>query len=306
MKKTAESKIKDFKFYSLVFLLGFIIAFLLVFSFLKCLNRFIDISLCLHYLISIVISIVLSIINIICLVVNIKRIVDSKLVYLIKKNYPYLFLIYFFLIILFATITNKVIWKANEINDVLSVEWTIFGLSITIFLVWDVLFLSYLKKKQPVKHGDMDLIQSYELINKKFSYYSEVEIEFLTIILLTINLVLLIISSVGVYIIHQPQNIFIQNLVILSFYFSTNTILSLLIDIIKPLWEERARLKKENQVTKEEMDSAQVNAIFQMVVDEVAEKIYSTEELSEEEKIKKKIKLLEGLKEMLKEDKDSQ
>lgn len=306
MKNTNKLRFKAFRLYLFSFLFGFIIAFIFVFSLLWCINKFVNIDLYLQFIISTGISFLLSVINIVLLDLNIKRIFVSKFVFAIKKNYPKLILIYFILIFLFATITNKTIWKAKEISDVLSVEWTIFGFSLMIFLVWDVLFLKFLKNKQPVKLEKQDFIQEYDWVKEKFSYYTEVETEFLTVILLVINLLLLIFSSSSVYITHKPEGIITQNIVILTFYFSTNTILSLFLDIIKPLWEEKTRLKKENELTKEEFDSAQGNAIFQMVVNDVTERIDSTEGLSEEEKIKVKIKFLESLKETIEEEKWSQ
>ena len=278
---------KKAKAFGVLFLI-FITAFLFIsvfFSFcLVCINKFIEISsvfsagqfICFLVLVSIMISL--------CVFVNLKRLKNTKFSFWLGGNYPKLLIGFILLCIATASISNTVIWTSERVERILSIQWTIFGLSITIFLVWKVLMVDFLKKAQPQNNSIIDYVQRYKFLEAKRSFSQDIELTFSTLILLTFNLFLLLLSTIFIYMIDTPESIFTQNVTRCSFYFTTNTIASLFVDILKPLKKDKADLIKENTVTKEELDQAKANAFLQMVVDGVKNAIMDSDKYTDNEK----------------------
>lgn len=180
--------------------------------------------------------------------------------------------------------------------SVLTLQWTIFGLSVTIFLVWEALIGKFLKDNQPNITGEDDGLQEYRLLLKKQAFTEEVETTFSSVTLLTINLFSLLFATSLVYVQNHPEMIFAQNMVLFSFNISLGTIAILFIDILKPLKRDKAALLKENIVTKEDIDHALTYGILRAVVDGTIEAIIGSNEYSEDEKRRKVEACMEALK----------
>ena len=126
-----------------------ILTFVFVNTIIICLQKFISLNSTITFLILMGTCVIASIIFIISKIVKSHRKKRTKLSFWFTNNFPKLLLYYTILLFLFLSISNTPIWDINEVHEVLSIEWTIFGLSIAIFLVWDVIYINYLKKKQP-------------------------------------------------------------------------------------------------------------------------------------------------------------
>lgn len=274
------------KLFFLTAVLYFILAFFFVISLLHCINVFWEISSWNTIMISLRISLLISIVgSIIDSIVRHKQLLlEGKFGFWINQNCPKLLLGYIVLLFILLSITNHVIWTADEINDVLTIEWTIFGLSLTIFLVWNVIIVEYLRKKQPTASDSRDILKEYNLLRSKQFFAQEVDTTFSAVILLSINLVLLLFSSSAVYISHIPEEVFTQNLVSCTFFFSTGTISLLFFDILKPLKKDKESLKAENRVSRSQLDNALIGAIIQKLIDTEVQKINDSDELTDEEK----------------------
>lgn len=283
-----RKKSSAFLVYSLIYVLTFILSFLFLYEAYRCLQKFgvICFSHGMVYMLRIIASIsgALSLFNVLIAAKRIRTYKVSKVGFWLDTNYPKILLGYIILLLFMESITEKTIWTASEINDVLTLEWTIFGLSLTIFLVWNVLIVDFLKKKQPTSADNPDFFQKYILLLEKQSFSQEVETTFSTTVLLSINLLLLLLSSMLVYLVHKPENLLSQNIVCCAFYFSTNTILSLFFDLLKPLKVDKENLKKKNQVTKDELDSAQTGAFVHTLFAEGIRQINESDKYSEDEK----------------------
>ena len=269
-----------------VFLIGFVLFFaasaLLVHAILHCVQLFIPIKS------EVVICILLGTCTLIaCLCVvfifrSSKR-KESRLSVWINKNTSNLAISYTMLCIVVSSITDKVTWEPEEIKDIVAVEWTIFGLSLTIFLVWNIV-IDYLKRKQPVASENMDFVQKYNFLKNRQSFLSEVEAAFSSIVLLTVNLFLLIFSTGIVYLGRFLESIITQNVVQCTFYFTTNTIFMLFLEMLKPLRLEKKELKKANSVSNEELNKAQSLAFIQDVIDDGLKMILESDKYSDEQK----------------------
>ena len=127
--------------------------------------------------------------------------------------------------------------------------------------------------RRPKEKETMNSIEKSSLILKKRSYVNEIELTFSTAVLLTINLVLLVISTTQIYIIAKPDTVITQNILHCSYFFTTNSILMLFVDILKPLKREKAELLKNNEVTKNDIDKAQILVSLDALFKEEKEKI---------------------------------
>lgn len=172
----------------------------------------------------------------------------------ISQSFPQIILFYVITAILFTSIKAEVIWSTDELKEILLLEWSMVGISITIFLVWTVVILQYLKNKKPNKPVNAYPLQARSYIEKKGLFYQAASTIFSSVTLLAINLVIVIISSAMVYITGNKNPLLTQIVTVVGFYFCTNTILRLFFDILQPLKEEKNAMLRSAKVTGEEVD----------------------------------------------------
>ena len=288
-------KLKSFRTYIIVFLFVFSLTYLLLYTGLECISRFITIPQTYIVCCASVFSVLASIVVLICLNKTAHKVKSSKLSFWLDMNYPKLLTVYIFLVIIFTSIRNVPIWTKEEIENILSIQWTIFGLSLTIFLVWNVIIVEFLRKTQPKDYNASDSIQQYQYLQQRILFSQNIEVTFSSVILLVANLFLLILSTVLVYITCVPTHIETQNMVICSFYFTTNSIVALFIDILRPLNKDKKDLLNENVVTKEELDQAETAIIFQTFIDGIKNDIMNSDKYTDEEKKELYVSFLNAL-----------
>ena len=127
---------KVFGVFVLVFFAIFFLTSILVGSILICINNFTDLSGMMWFWHGLKISCIISVIGAVLIIHGTKRIRETKLSFWFEKNYPKLLLVYIIAILALASMKSEPTWTADMVYDVLSLQWTIFGLSLTIFLVW--------------------------------------------------------------------------------------------------------------------------------------------------------------------------
>ena len=145
----------------LFFLIFYSLVGLLIASTLICIQNFVEINRSVFHWCSVGLGPVISIVATIYYVIETKRIKRSKFSFWIGKNYPKLLTVYLLLNIALVSIKSYASWSTEEIYDVLSIQWTIFGFSLTVFLVWNVV-IEYLKRKQPIATNILDSLHQYE------------------------------------------------------------------------------------------------------------------------------------------------
>ena len=108
--------------------------------------------------------------------------------------------------------------------------------------------------------------------------------------MLRANSISLIIATIVSYLVNEEVTLLNQALVIISFGFCTNTLISLLGDIIGISKEKQKQILKDSKVTKEEKDKAKaLNIEISSVIKELS--VINASNISDEEKeiLKKEI-----------------
>ncbi len=252
----------------LIFIPTLVATFICLFPFFGIFNKFemITDSVCLWltFIVSIIVSFMVTTYIFTVIITNKKR----KFYIWISQNLHKI-LLYIIMFSLFCTsIRTEVILVLSEQRNLISLCWNIFGVSITIFLVWQVIVLKYLKDNRPNSPKSKNLILKSWHIDDKRDFYNIANNLFDSIIILTINLVVLIIATGSVYVVSTKFPLLTQTFVILSFYFCTNTIFQLFIDIISILNSEKKPIVEDMKTTYDDLK-------FQIELDEKVEKAQS-------------------------------
>ncbi len=248
---------------ALIALIAFLGVFFFFFAFFNMLANFDLLPFSTGFFIAVLIGGIASFLFLACYVVCLRMKKSTKFGNRLSLYYPKIILFYLILIIIFISIRSEIIWSYEGLKDTVCLEWTIFGISVTIFLVWDVLILKYLKDIQPKNTNITGLLRRREYIGKKGEFYQTVSVMFNTVTILLINLFVLLFSTAWAFLSKEEVTLFGQNAVIISFYFCTNTIVSLLIDIIVPLIKEKKIMLKETKVSDKDID--EINSIGEQI-----------------------------------------
>ena len=284
MKKT-----NTFGLFLAAFSVIFVTVVILVGTILICINKFIDLPGVVWFWRGLKISGIVALIGSVLIVRSTKRFKETKLSFWFGKNYPKLLLGYILAVLAIGSINNQAIWDADMVSEVLSLQWTIFGLSLTIFLVWNVLMVEFLKGKQPKVSDASSLYQKFTLALEKKTYTQEIDATFNSVVLLTINLFLLLLSSTMIYISMKPESIITQNILLCSFFFTTNSILCLFMDILSPLKKDKEEMLENNSVTQSDMDKAYAAQFAQAIIDGITQGVMALDSDKYTEEDKKKL-----------------
>lgn len=277
-------KIKIIASFILILLASFIFGFLLLFSICSTLNDFEIINAKTTFFSSVGLSFLISILVVVLIIVDANSKKTSKLVFLLRQQCPKLILSYVFPLLFSRSIRKEILWTAQEIAEVLSIIWTIFGLSITIFLVWNVLIVGYLKSKQPVEKKDSNLIEHYHYLISRNTFVQDTKTLFNTVVFLVINLFVILMATTSVYLSKSPESLLTQNITICAFYFSTNTLVFLFLDILKPLQKDRKALIDQNQISSTEFEMAEAGARLQINMETFVKLVNDSTFLTDEQK----------------------
>ena len=128
--------IKTIGIFMFFFLCISFVGFFLLYAILTCIGNFKEVTselwrwcdvglLCLSAVISILV------IN------NLGKICESKFRFWIRNNLSKLSISYLIIVFTLISIKSTPIWSTEEVYSVLSIQWTIFGLSLTIFFSMD-------------------------------------------------------------------------------------------------------------------------------------------------------------------------
>lgn len=157
-------------------------------------------------------------------------------------------ILYLFFVITLSSIRSEVVWDLEQMRNFISLQWTIFGITITIFLVWNALIINNLKQKFPKPIQKQTILNKSHYINEKMQFYQNASFKFNSITFVIINSLTIIVSTGFLYIAFNEVNLINQNITIASFYFCTNTLSIILLDVLEPLLLEKKILLEKTKV----------------------------------------------------------
>lgn len=179
-------------------------------------------------------------------------------------------------------------------KDLINVEWSIFSISIALFIFWHVYKTKQLYEK--VKIESIEKL-SIDNINKrtisKLIAQAGLINQFFPLAILIVNFLFLIGLTNMIYFAKNEILNSDQVLIKLGFYFSTNTLACLLLDIVWPIFVLRKDLLKKVQVTKDECKLLEKTNEFIEKIDNARNNIKNNTEIDESEKVDKLLKLNE-------------
>lgn len=236
-------------------LLGLVLICLFNFAIFDVLYRFSLITVAQMWLIMGIVSLLeeISLVTIVLISLRTKSNKFDKILDKAIELFPRVIVLYAILLIFFTSIKNELVWSYEELKEVINIQWTIFGISVTVFVFWHV-FTSERWKNYILtgKEEGNSLFKKKKYYEQKENNNLELSSSLISVVFLTVNLIIILIATGGVYLISQNNTIFLQTWVIFSFYMCTNTILGLLLDIILPLFKQKKQLYNENKLSEYE------------------------------------------------------
>ena len=297
-KKTniVVEKIKDIGLMIFLYALIFIILFVMLLGLFCCLSEFNVLNIKIGWLIALGTSAVLSLL---AFVVN--AILQKKL----SARYEFRLKIFFqkygtimivaaaFIMFALIAFQRELVVDFEGAKSLLTIEWVIFGLSITIFLFWNVGIIKYLEKQKPKSDSNQeDIEKNIDRILEKSNFNNNVNYKFIAVVFLIVNLFVLLLSTTIVYLPPIKFDVLGQNILIFTFFVTTNTISSLLLDIVKMVWTEKKELQKSTQVSKEEISEAVDILHIIEIIKNGFDKIDKDKRLSNEQKKSQKKEII--------------
>lgn len=199
-------------------------------------------------------SIIFAIITTICLMYVFTSSSKTRLGNWLNNNFARIALFFILSTMFFVAVRPELIWEYDEMKEIVELEWTIFGLSITIFLVWDVLVLNHLKNTHPdIKNDSMLNISQNNRV--KQNYYRNVSYTFNDVIMLTINLFTLVLSTSLLYMDSREATVHIQTVIMFCFCICVNSLISVFLSLLSPLYNEKINMLKDMKVTNDDIDA---------------------------------------------------
>lgn len=162
---------------------------------------------------------------------------------------------YTMLVVFLYSIKLDVCYSYEEMKSFIELQWTIFSISITVFVVWNALVLPFIDGKKPQGSEFTFPVEKAIYIERRRIHTIRIKSTFMLIPIVFINLIVLLFSTASIFVKSTESSFIVgQNLMIFSFYLCTNTLLILLDDIVRPLIEAKGNRLKETKVTKEDIE----------------------------------------------------
>ena len=237
-----------------ILVLSLLAMFFVSFAFLNVFYEFDLISAQSLFLSSLVFSVLSAFVCVLIAEILIRAEKKTKLGNWLSCNSAKLTLAYLLLIVFFLSIKAELVLAIQDIKEILSLSWTIFGISMAIFLIWNVIATDYLEKRKPNKPTSNFPLKKWLYINDKGNFYNDATMLLSNINLLTINLFFLVVATGYVYIYHREASIFSQSITFFVLLLCTNSIVGLFLDILKPFNEKKKQLLQETKVTALDVD----------------------------------------------------
>ena len=273
----AIEKIKDIGMMSLLWFLIFVLLFIFFLGLFSCLSEFGVLDIKIGLLIALGASVGLTAIAFITNLILQKKLsarYEFKLKIYFQKYGHIFFAVALFLMLAFISFKHELLMDIEGAKSLLTIEWVIFGLSITIFLFWNAGIIKYLERQKPKNDVSVeDPKQMIASILERTDFNFNANYKFVAVVLLIVNLLSLLLSTSIVYLPPIRWGVLWQNVLVFTFFVTTNTISTLLLDIVRIVFEEKRELQKATQVTNIEVSAADTYLFIFGVIKNAFEKV---------------------------------
>ncbi len=236
-----------------LFALIFIGAFFFLFSIFNLLYTLNIISVEILLIGSLVVAAIIALIVVLCVMNSRKSKLSKFRLFISEKFFG---IILFFLVLMFISVSvqPEIVWEKEDLKDFISLQWTIFSLSVTVFFVWEVIFSRLIKEQKPKKIEDTGLFSEIQFIVEKKNYRENISQKYFLIFCLLLNTIVLASATAYTFIFTIKNSLFSQSLIFTSFYLCINTMLQLLLDVITPMFRAKKEAFSDNKITCQEIN----------------------------------------------------
>ena len=221
---------------------------------------------------------------------HIKR--KSKIRNYFSRHYSKFVFAYLFVVICLLSTKAISIWSYEEIKEIISLQWTIQGLAVTIYLVWHIIVPANLIENMPQLTKKKYLYSKMNHIKNKENYYHKVSVQYNSVYYLIISLLCTSGTTLSCYVFTEDlSSIWGENTIRFSLILSILTMLKLFFDVAILLRKEKKQLINDVKITENDIEEHNET---QEKIEQVRSQLHNIDclELSEDEKFRIKYKLL--------------
>ena len=139
------------------------------------------------------------------------------------------------IMIIIVSINNIKEYDLERLSNLLNIEWIIFGITVAFFTIWNTFFITKYEKKEENPNEIIGL-KRLELIidiNDKKMHF---KIMIYSLIMIIINVILLL-TFTSMFLVNEIDKNVVNVISLISFYFCTNTMITIFIECIFPMIE---------------------------------------------------------------------
>ncbi len=156
--------------------------------------------------------------------------------------------------ILFSFLEQSSEWDAARKNSIIAITWTILGLSIALFALWYRALQNILNEIQLGNKNEVECINKIPIRIKQEQQKQELYGMLFNLVLVFLALIFSILSTTQALVIDKLNYGALQTLLVLSFYLSTNALISILGDIALPIVKSLVVLSDNTKPNKHNMN----------------------------------------------------
>lgn len=248
------------------------IVFLFVFSITSTFITFNIVSVTTGLIIAFVISGILIVGIITLFVLYFMDKLPTKFNACVKENLSIILTAIFFLMLFLMSLKNEVYITQSKAESIMPILWGIFGISVSIFVLWNTI----LEKSSNIDNQEeaVNARRKYAQILAKQERRVKLKDSLINIIYFSVNILSLCFASACVYLTRTKIGLMEQCALLFAFYLSTNTLVTVLNNIIiTPTVKKVYNQIKNNKVSQKELDKAKEEAKAEQLLYQVLEVI---------------------------------
>lgn len=199
-------------------------------------------------------------------------------------------------VLCFSSIRVNHTIEFNILQNMLNLAWSIFGIVVTVYLVWKVIVPQFLDKLQPKNKESESIIEQHFRIRFKSNFIAVSSIYFSIEILFLFALVFLWLGTITIYLVDSTGN-FCQSVICIALQLCIFSIILFLITLYVSDGKSREIVKK-NKITDEDIKiEKNLKAIIEQLSANILN-IYKNRNMSDKQKFDKFVTLLNTLSEV--------